>query len=233
MKGFDKLAINNQLLLGLTFEEMTGVLAHDRAKPRHPLTLHGVPTWNSLGNGLPYLDFVPGNPDWLDCSAADTADLNFMAGDFSMAAWVYVDNWVAANRMVFCRGNGAPAGWYLYIADPGEIAFYTRQAGPGTQTSRSEDILVLSTWALIGVSRHLTSVRTYINGQDRTENAGNHVDPDTAALELHIGIANDEAANPFDGRMAGGPCGPRIWGRCLSADDWACIFHMERGWLGV
>ena len=229
--GYDKLSLNAQLLLGLPFEEGTRILTYDRAKAHHELTLNGVPTWNSLANGLPYLDFNSANPDWLDCGAAATADLDFTAGDFSGAIWVRPDS-VATAQWLIIRGLAANDGWEFYM-DPADLVFRTHQAAT-TQTNRSAAaIIAATTWNLAGFARDGTSVRLYLNGLDVTATAVPLVNPLTSARELHIGIQNDEATNPYDGRIAGGPPGPRIWGRALSAYEHLQIFNMEKHWFGV
>ena len=72
MIGYDKLTKNQGLLLALTFEEAHGALTYDRAKPTHPMTLTGTPSWAKLANGLTVLDFNPSNPDFLQCSPLPT-----------------------------------------------------------------------------------------------------------------------------------------------------------------
>ncbi len=229
--GYDKLKVNHGLLLGLTFEEMTGLLTHDRAKPTHPHTLHGAPAWASLANGLPYLDFDNTHPDWLDCAAIDTADLDFTTGDFSIAIWLAPDNVSVNNYTFMTRGDIFNTGWML--ASVGR-AFYldTYQAGTG-QVTQSTSVLTAD-WQLMGVSRSGANVRLYLNRKDVTLfPAGTHIDPATANSELHIGIRDNESTRPFDGRIAGGHCGPRIWGRALSAQEWLQIFETERCLIGV
>lgn len=236
MKGYDNLPLNHQLLLHLTFEEMTGLLAHDRAEPHHPHTLNGVPTWNQLANGLPYLAFDSTNPDWLDCPAIDTADLDFTAGDFSLAIWRYI-GWPPAlgSPQLFARGVGSTDGWELfYYAATRVIYFRTNQLGAQqiTQGTAALGALAGRTWALIGVSRSGASARIYVNAKDVVDVAGTHVNPATSPRALHIAVS-DNHTSPFSGWVAGGPCGPRIWGRALSENAWAQLFEYGRHWLGV
>jgi len=228
--GYDKLSLNHQLLLGLTFEEMTGVITHDRAKPVHLCTLTGVPTWNSLGNGLPYLDYNRGTPDYLDCPAADTGDLDFTTEDFSGVIWVSPDD-VGNTKYLMCRGVQGTGGWSFLLFFDG-IWLLTHQVA-ATQDSNSLLIITATEWSLCGFTRIGGSVRIFWNGQDRTTTVGAHVEPDAVNLDLNVGINNDKASDAFDGRMAGGPCGPRIWGRALAAWEHLEIFNMERHWLGV
>ena len=230
--GCDNLAINQSLLLHLTFEEMTGLLAHDRAKPVHEHTLHGVPTWNSLANGLPYLDFDAGNPDWLDCPIADTGDLDFTAGDFSGAIWLNRDIFLAAQTLL-CRGAGGTGGWKFYLDASSYLQFVTYQAASSQTTGTlAGTSLIQGYWYMISFSRSGTSIRIYRNGIDVT-NPQVHVNPVAVNMELHIGVDNNETDDPYDGKIAGGPCGPHIWGRSLSSYDHRYIWNTERHWLGA
>ena len=124
--GFDNLAAYNQdLLLCLRFREGIGTETHDWAKPHHSMTLHGLPIWQSLANELVVMDYDANNPDWLDCTAAVSDDLDFTAADFSVSAWVYLDD-IANFRMVMCRGNIWPGGgWMFYVAPTGYVGLMT------------------------------------------------------------------------------------------------------------
>lgn len=237
MIGYDKYSINHQLLLGLPFEEMSGAAGapiYDRAKPHHTCTLRGATiAWNSLASGLPYIEFTPGTPDFIDCPAAATADLNFTTGDFSMTAWVYLDHLWAVDRMIMCRGLALVDGWTFrftstHLPTVGDLEFGTYQLG----TSQFSDCLpgatTITAWYFLGVSRSGSSVRIFSQGRDVTV-PGVHINPTTANRELHIGISEDEITQPFDGKM----WYPRIWGRQLSAAEMRRIFQAERHWFGV
>jgi len=229
--GYDKLPINHGILLDLTFEEMIRLLAHDRAKPHHIHTLHGTPTWSSLANGLPYLNFNSMHPDWLDCPAADTVDLDFTSGDFSIALWLYTPMPPGVPGMIMGRGEVVADGWYMIQTD-GVLMFATSQAG-AVQTTDSVIFLDALEWRLVGVSRSGASARIFGNGEDITLTPATHIDPRTSNRELHIGISDNEIGAPLHGKIAGGPCGPRIWGRKLEALEMRQIFEQERHWFGV
>jgi len=50
------------------------------------------------------LDFNAAVPEFLECPAASTVDLDFTIVDFSLAIWVYVNDF-SANRALFFRGE--------------------------------------------------------------------------------------------------------------------------------
>lgn len=232
MVGFDKDAINFQLLFAPSLDEYAAGAtppSYDKAKPHHTCTLHGG-AWNALASGLPYIDLSP-NPDWIDCPAAATADLNFTAGDFSMVIWIAPDA-LAVPLALLGRGLFNTDGWTLQTQPGGGFTIFTYQAG-AVQGSNALLVLTVGTWTLVGISRSGAIATTFANGVDVTQLHGNHVNPLTANRELHIGVEDDEATHRFDGKIAGGLCGPRIWGRKLEPHEFMQLFNMERHWFGV
>lgn len=230
MIGFDKLPINASLLLGLTLEEAIGTLTHDRAKPYHPMTLTGPPTWTQLANGLMVLDFDMWAANFLECPAALTTDLDFISEDFSVAVWINPETTNAARRLILRGDEWLGDGWDFHLwADNGfGIDTYTATAARYTHSAAGE--ISAGTWVLLGATRTGAACRVYKNGVDATEFADAHLNPTTADMKLHIGIENAEADNAFNGKM----WYPRIWGgRKLEAEDMAYIFRTERHLFGV
>ncbi len=87
MIHYDDAPINRGMLLDLPFREATGIITQDVAKPHHPVTLVNTPTWASLASGLSVLD-LDGSTEYLQSLNADTADLGFTTGDYSVSAWI-------------------------------------------------------------------------------------------------------------------------------------------------
>jgi len=220
--GYDNLAINHQIVLDLPFEEMTGLVTYSRShNDIGPATLHGTPVWQQLANGMQYLEFDPTNPDWLDIPAADSVDLDFTSEPFSMGVWARVDD-LSIPRVILCRGLLSTDGWSFAILADGSLTFVTNQGGATQITMSTAGDIVVANWYLFGISRVGPSIRCYINGRDRTNTAGAHVDPLTSARELHIGIYDNETLSPWDGGMHR----PRVWGRALSSLDWMQWYNM-------
>jgi len=224
---YDKFAYNRQLLLDVQMREFTGTLAHDHARPHHTMTFHGTPTWTQAASDLNYIDFEAGTPDWLDCGAAATADLNFTTGAFTLATWINYES--VGFRYLFARGLTDTDGWEWAITTDYELWLRTNQAGAHQDTESAAGVIPLATWTFAATVRSGASVVHYVNGLPSLGTAGTHVNPLTAARELHIGINDAEAAGWFDGSL----WRPRIWGRALSAADVARIYRLERGMLGV
>jgi hypothetical protein len=229
MIGFDKYHINHGLLMGLTLEEMTGTLTHDRAKTtRHPFTLGGTPIWTSLPSGFPCLSFDSTNPDYLACPAADSADLNFTSEDFTLAAWLYSAGTISSDY-IFSQGFTDTDGWTWYIFTT-NIALRTNQAGSHTDIS-SVDGFVNSVWQLAAVTRSGASGQFYRNGEPIITSLGTGLlDPVSCAGGNIMYISSGNLiSNGWKGYIAL----PRIWNRELSDLEMYSMFEVERHWFGV
>lgn len=232
--GYDSISLNYQQSLAITMRENIGVLAHDVARPaatlNHTMTLNGATiAWASLAlSNLSYITFNPATPDWLDCSAVNTADLDFTTGDFSLAAWICLSD-LTANRSLICRGFLDTDGYYIQVLINGSLFFITNQAAASQITTSAAGDIVINTWYLVGVSRSGAGALLYVNGVDVTAVPGVHIDPLTSARELHIGIYDNEVGSPWAGNM----WNPRVWERALSGEEWRRLFTLERGLFGV
>ena len=227
--GFDNYAINHQLLVALPFVEMTGTLTYDVAKPHHELTLTGTPpTWNSLVTGQPYIAF-DGAADYLQCSAADSDDLRFSTGDFTLLAWLY-NTGPAGIDTVMCQNMVDTCGWEFDIDSTGKIALRTNQAAAHTEISAAA-AFTSSAWQLVGVTRDGASGQFYVNGDPVTTTGAltDAVQCGAGANIFFVGVQNGAATNFWDGYMAL----PRIWERELSDDEMKEIFNVERHWYNV
>ena len=232
MRGYEKHLLEHQLVFDLTMEEVSGATGDyifDRAGPHHPCQLHGATIgWTLLPSGLYVMDFTSGSPDWIDCAAGDTGDLDFTTEDFSLGAWVNVDS-LAANRSIMCRGLLDTDGWHCQVLMDGSIVLFTNQTPAANQYSQSSvGLIQVGGSYLVGFSRDEGSVRCFINGVDVTETAGAHLDPTNANRELHIGIYDNETGSPWEGQM----WRPRIWcARALAEWEWRELYEMERHWF--
>ncbi|GAI17349.1 unnamed protein product, partial [marine sediment metagenome] len=223
-----------ELLLDLFFRRSLTDVVDDWAAPHHPVARTpggspGGPAWTDLANNLTVLDFNSATPDFLECPAADSGDLNFMAGPFSLATWIKADALGVA--VIMCK-DGTTDGWSWWIdTAPGEMNLQTFQGVGTTQTSiGAANDIIIGTWRFVSTARSGASVRLYTNGVDVTTVAASHVDPLTAAAhKFHIGINDIEGAGWIDGQLRR----PRVWNRCLPASEMLAIFEMERALFGV
>jgi hypothetical protein len=258
---FDKIAINDQLLLSLPFREGSGLITHDEAKPDHLLTQQdlggGSFAWGNLASGCPYLDFISvgfGATDgvYLDCPNADTLDLDFTSGDYSIVVWVNhrpVGNVKPKNIVGRYRVDAAapPAafgdGWEVYLETNGGVDYLElrhHHVSLGTSIADSRDGCFSTGWAtgswnLLGITRHKIAGTSwpqhYRDGLPlaMAYSTPGLRDPDTSPSDLVIGARYSKDSNWLDGMM----WNLRIWSRELSGEDMRFIVDRERHWFGV
>jgi hypothetical protein len=232
--GYDNLPMLYGTVLDIPMFEGVGTLAHDISRAPataldKTMTLTGPPTWaNWPLSNIPILSFNPATPDFLELAAAESTDMDFQVGAFSVAAWIYVDD-LSANRMLFCRGLLDTDGWHMAILINGSVAFYTNQAAANQVSISTAGDIAIAGWYFVGATRLTTSIRLYVNAVDVTATVGVHTDPLTSARKLHIGVYDTEVASMWDGYI----WRPRVWSRQISAAEMIQLFEMERGLFGV
>jgi len=215
--SYDKL--HEECLLDLQFREGSGLITRDWAKPHHvDPTLTGAPAWADV-SGLPVLDFDDTNPDYIRILQADSVDLNFTSGNFTVAFWINIDTFTA--EYLISRGTYVVEGWFVFIDGTGTMQLYTNQ-GAAYQATKSI-VLSLNTWYLTVITRTGTVAKVYINGLDSTDVAEAHTDPLTSMADFTIGVSSG-FLNGFDGQM----WRPRIWGRALTPEEIKFIYERER-----
>lgn len=245
---FDKIAINHELLLGLPFGEGTGTITHDEAKPHHLLTQHdpggGSFAWGNLVTGCPYLEFVTvgfGGADgvYLGCPQADTVDLNFTSGDYSVAVWVnHASLGHFKPKIVIGRYGVDLDGWEVYLeSDTGIPADYLEHRhhhsslGGGNLRDGcfSTGWTPATGWSLLGISRSGLYPQHYRNGipLEMTYGDDGMRDPDTCARDLVVGARFTKDQDWYQGMM----WNLRVWGRCLADEEMRFIYVRERHWF--
>jgi len=233
--GYDSLDVNEDILLDLLFDEGTGVLAHDVAKPHHIASLAGhAPAWDKIvGSGLGILKFGSGLHTFLEIPGADTLDLDFI-GDFSLAAWVNPVYTPTIPPMIMCRNTTDLCGWSLFLYDNPThgpiLSFRTNQAGSHCECWAAN--FPTGAMQLVGCSYDSVAqtVTCYRNGLPLITN---YTPPFLvpvacgAGNKLLIGCQEDELSCWFEEEM----WRPRAWGRKLSDNDWRFIWDSERHWF--
>lgn len=248
VKHYDSISINENILLDLPFREGVGTITQDVAKPHHPLTMYdpggGSFVWGNEASGCPTLEFVAvgrGDTDgvYLSCPAADTVDLDFTAGDYSIACWIkwtdIGDSSIIIGRYWITAPSTFEDGWEIYLDESaGRNTVSQRHShaslAPNTNSNCYSVGWTPGTWYLLGISRtggNLYPIH-YRNGVPLTMaySAAGMLDPDTCNRDLVIGTRCTKDANWFWGKHGKAL---RVWGRALSADEHKYIYELERG----
>ena len=246
--GDDNLAINKDLLLGLPFREGGGtVRTQDMSKLNRPISMNdpggGSWVWGNLATGIPYLQFVAvggGAADgvYLDCPAADTADLDFTSGDYSIGGWINWDATGGWSEILIGRYGVDLDGWETYFDISGGLNTLSQRhhhssLAPNNNSNCYSVGWIPGNWYLLGISRLGASLYPlhYRNAAPLTMayEASGMLDPDTCNRDLVLGCRYTKDANWYRNRM----WNMRVWGRALPQEDWLFVLNAEGHWFGV
>jgi len=185
------------LKLDMAFAIGAGAKLMDKSRYRSHGTISGA-DWADGAHGR-CLDFNPATPSYVEIPAAYT-QLDFTSEDFSIIARIKVD--LTASRAIFARGVDRTDGWLWRVLSTGQMDFFTSQSGPRQRSYSHTGDIATDTWATVGLTREGTSVKLYGDGVALTMDfSDTHLDPATCARTAKIGIRNDLATNPFDGKI--------------------------------
>ena len=236
-RALDKARINEGLLLYIPYREMTGQVVRDHAKPHHPLTGHNL-TWAS-GPPITPSDIgtavFDGASTYIDSPAADTADLDFTTGDYSIAVWFYYQV-TTMSQILIGRYGVDLDGWELYIYDPGltlNLRHHHSSLAPApVRSACASGGWSTGAWHFAGISRSGAYPLHYRNGVPLEmiyDPVGGLSDPDSCNRDLVGGCRFTKDANWYSGYKA--PL--RVWDRGLEGWEFRQLFEMERHWFGV
>ena len=244
--GYDKINVNYRQLLALPFNEGVGAETFDVSKIGRLLTLNdpggGSFNWDNVAvSGRSMLEFITvgggvGDGVYLDCPAADTVDLNFTSGDYSVGCWIN-GNTSIWSGMIIGRGAVETDGWDLYTNASGGLNTISQRhahVSGGAGNLKSECFSTgwtPGTWWFLGMSRSGIYTPHYRNGValPMDYGGGTMLDPDTANRDLIIGARYDLTSNWYKGSI----WNLRVWGRALSPIEWKFIYEAERPWFGI
>ncbi len=246
VRSYDKALGNDSILLDLPFRAGVGTKIFDHAKPHHPMAMNdpggGSFVWTTLASGIMVLEFVAvggGATDgvYLDGSAADTADLDFTTGDFSLGCWIKW-TWNGFSSIIIGRYGVDLDGWEIYLDVSGgrntlSQRHHHSSLAPNNNSSCFSENWAPGIWAMLGISRKGSSLypKHYRNGAELgvTYEASGMLAPDTCNRDLTIGCRYTKDANWYKGQM----WRPRGWDRALPPLEWKNMFDRERNYFGV
>jgi hypothetical protein len=123
--------------------------------PTYGLTFDGVDDYISLGNA--------------------TA-LGFTSQDFTIEAWIKLAS-TTKGMEIFQRHVWNSDGYRLQTTSSGGLSFCTFQSGASQVSKTSNNTLIIGQWYHVAVVRQGASVRIFVNGVDKTETTGSHINP--------------------------------------------------------
>jgi hypothetical protein len=233
--AFDKIDTNFQALMSLPFQEGSGVMTRDQAKPgRQEVSLVGPPSWMTLASGLSVLEFN-GAGDYGYCPAAETTDLDFTSEDYSFLCWLYKEHDVISN-ILFGRYGVDLDGWEIYLDDASgpeylQLRHHHVSLTPDVRDGCYSTGWTVNTWWMMAITRSGLYPKHYRNGMEVevTYDVGGLKDPDPCNRDLVIGTRYTKNANWWPGRMVL----PRVCLGTLTSTQVKSVFDREAHWFGL
>ena len=117
-----------------------------------------------------------GNATVGNATVGNTTVLGFTSQDFTIEAWIRADN-VTGGMIIFQRCSWKYDGYRLRTEPSGILSCATYQSGTSQISRTSSDVLTAGKWYHVAVVRQGASVRLWVDGVDKTDTAGSHIDP--------------------------------------------------------
>lgn len=226
---YDSVAEKASILLDLPFREATGVVTIDVAPNNVPVVMVNTPTWTTLASGLQVIT-LNGTTEYLYLDNADSADMDFTTGDYSVGGWF---NWTIdeSSQIVIARYVVSNNGWEVYLTNAAGINYLTLRhhhaAGATTRTGGYSVGWTPGTTFHFGITREGDSCQFYRNGRPISTVTDALIDPETCNQDMVIGVRYSKDANYFKGQL----WRPRVWSRALTKDDWRRMYDREAAWF--
>ncbi|MGG1515612.1 LamG-like jellyroll fold domain-containing protein [Paenibacillus oryzisoli] len=142
------------------FDETSGVAAADSTGNGLNGTLTGGPVWTA-GHTNNALSF-DGSDDYVDLGNPSKLRLT---GAMSLSAWVYLDSFTSAGRIISKQGPSGSRGWSLNLETDGKASFQIASSGTALQIVNTATAIPANQWVhLVGVYEPGTALRIYVNG---------------------------------------------------------------------
>ena len=136
--------------------------------------------------------YFDGTGDYLQ--VANSVDLQFGTGDFTIEGWFYVSSQDKSYLSLFSLG-AFTSGILLRRQTPGSDRLYIN----GTSYNYDQTFLPTSTWVHIALTRQSGSVNLWINGTSRL--SATNTSSISPTLDLYIGTAQHALADVWNGHI--------------------------------
>lgn len=222
---YDSFNFNASCQFDVPFREGIGAVTYDVSKNHSIVTLVNTPTWSALGTGQPYLAFNGVN-EYAEAQAADTGNLDFTNGAYSLGGWLYWSTSAQESKIVMGRYELDVSGWELYLTETGDYLSlrHHHAGGSGVRSSAYSQGWVADTWHHFIVSRAAgDQAAMYRNGKAVTTTSVLE-DAETETRDLVIGVRYTKDSN----FMSGGIGRLQAWSTDLGADDAIAIYELEK-----
>jgi len=206
-------------LWNMDSNDVSGTTVFDKSFYANNATLVGAPSFvtGKKGEGVD----LNGTSQYL--TATDNAGFAFGTGDFTLAAWVNIDDLTKLqHHTIFCKGNPESAGeWCFQVLGNADSRVNFRSNATNEVISTST--LTQDEWVHVVITRTSGSLQAYINGVADGA-SGAFADNITNAENITMGYRNVTYNGYFDGTLDD----VRIYNDDLTADEISNLYNAER-----
>ena len=194
-------------------------------KPSYPNGYDGTisgASWNPSG----YFEFN-GSSHFAYISATNSSPVDFSKKNYSIAAWVNLDNVNTPNYVLSKYGTSDSVRSIIFgVNNNGTLRLLERSSSTNNQSSTG--VLTSGTWHHIAVVRAFDKISFYINGSLDTEISNSFI-PNNGGNQ-RIAIGNHESTGPlyFDGKMSD----IKLYNKALTPSEVASQFAIKQFEIG-
>jgi len=137
-----------------------------------------------------YSTYFPGTADYI--TFADTDDLEFGSGDFTMEAWVYPEQIDTSFSVIVNKWDSASLKSYIFALTSSAVYFYYSTTGSNQTLLQWSETVPLREWTHLAIVRNGNDLKLYVNGTAHaTTNSMSGVTLHNPASTTKIGILGD------------------------------------------
>jgi len=137
-----------------------------------------------------------GSNDYIDFGNAN--ELNLL-GNMTISFWINPSTYTFGGGAAHIFGNGISSsmGYNIWLYEAGHIQYRTNQPGYQQVTNSYATYIPVNKWTNITITRSGNSAKTYIDGVDRTDFKGVHIDPTTSTKNIIFGCYTSTSSSYF------------------------------------
>lgn len=191
----------------------------------YPGLLVNGPTFSSNNGG--YLNFDGTN----DHILVYNSPFGFTSESFTYSYWIYINSFTTnqptQGPIPYYKGDYQINGYYTQLSSDGSYFFGTNQSGAMQATTTAAGTFTTGVWYMVSDVRNGSSLRIYVNGIDRTNIAGTHINPSYSSSGLYIASYRTFIfSNIRIGHF-------KVYNRALTSTEILSNFNALRGRYGI
>jgi len=161
-----------------------------------------------------------GTNDYIDCG--NDSSLNIL-NDITISFWINVldYNFEDSAAHIFGNGESSIVGYNIWLYRGGYMHYRTNQGGAEQITSSYAGFILANSWTNVIITRAGNNTSIYINGIDKTNSRGVHLNPALSTKNTFCGCYTSNGSYAFKGGMSD----VRIYNRALSQEEISLLYN--------